>query len=57
MSMKNDRELIKLARENPSVDRIAASLKMAPAAVLKAAKRLGIYLGPKQDRKPKAKSK
>jgi hypothetical protein len=40
-SMKKDRELIKLARENPSIDLIAASLEMAPATVLRVARRLG----------------
>jgi hypothetical protein len=45
-SMKRDRALIQLARTNAGVDQIATKLKVAPVAVLKAAKRLGIYLGP-----------
>jgi hypothetical protein len=59
-SMKTDRDLIELARANMSVDRIAAKLEVAPASVVKAAKRLGISLGPqpvKRDRRFKAKSK
>jgi hypothetical protein len=45
-SMRRDRALIQLARANVGVDQIASRLKVAPVAVLKAAKRLGIYLGP-----------
>jgi hypothetical protein len=45
-SMKRDRALIQLARANAGVDQIASKLKVAPEAVFKAAKRLGIYLGP-----------
>jgi hypothetical protein len=59
-SMKKDRELIKLASGELSVDQIAARLKHSPPAVLKAAKRLGIYLGPntpKRDGRMKAKKK
>jgi Mn-dependent DtxR family transcriptional regulator len=44
-SMKKDRELIELARTNPSVERIAARLDMSPKSVIKAAKRLGIKIG------------
>jgi biotin operon repressor len=51
-SMKKDRTLIQLAREKPSVDQIAAQLEISPAAVLRAAKRLGICL--KRDRMLKA---
>jgi hypothetical protein len=46
-SMKRDRALIQLARANVGVDQIATRLKAAPVAVLKAAKRLGVYLGPR----------
>jgi len=48
---------IKLARENLSVDRIATKMEMAPANAIKAAKRLGTYLGRKRNRRLKAKSK
>ena len=41
-SMKKDRELIQLARENLSVEQIASRMKAAPAKVLVVAKRLGI---------------
>ena len=56
-SMKKDRELIRLARSGVSVDQISARLKHSPATILKVAKRLGIYLGPKRDGKLKAKGK
>jgi len=55
--MKKDRELIRLARSGVSVDQISARLKHSPATILKVAKRLGIYLGPKRDGKLKAKGK
>jgi len=42
-SMKKDRELIQLARENLSVEQIASRMKAAPAKVLMVAKRLGIH--------------
>jgi hypothetical protein len=45
-SMKKDRELMRLARENLSVEQIAAKTKLAPARVVKIAKRLGFYLLP-----------
>jgi hypothetical protein len=45
-SMKRDRALIQMARANVGVDQIATRLKVAPVAIFKAAKRLGIYLGP-----------
>jgi hypothetical protein len=45
-SMKRDRALIQLARASVGVDQIATRLKVGPVAILKAAKRLGIYLGP-----------
>ena len=47
MSMKKDRELIKLAGENLSADQIAVSLEIAPKTVLKIAKRLGVHFGPR----------
>jgi hypothetical protein len=40
--MKKDRDLIRLARENLSVEQIASRMKAAPAKVLVVAKRLGI---------------
>lgn len=59
--MKKDHELIRLARENRNVDHISERLNKAPMTILKAAKRLGIYLGPnappERDGSLKAKSK
>ena len=58
--MKKDRELIRLARADFSVNQIAAKLEMSAAAVRRAAMRLGIYLGPrapKRDGRLKAKAK
>jgi hypothetical protein len=40
-SMKVERELIRLARSNLTLDQIAAKLDMPPMAVIKAAKRFG----------------
>jgi hypothetical protein len=45
-SMKNDRELIRLARANLTLDQIAAKFNNAPTAIIKIAKRLGIILKP-----------
>jgi hypothetical protein len=57
-SMKNDRALIRLAREkSPKVDRIAAKLKKRPASVIRAARRLGIYLPPIALKRPGPKPK
>jgi hypothetical protein len=56
-SMKNDRELIELARAN-SAEQIANQMKLAPATVVKIAKRLGLHLlpiAPKRDGRMKAK--
>jgi hypothetical protein len=39
--MRKERELIHLARASLSVEQIATRMKLAPASVLKAAKRLG----------------
>ena len=58
LPMKKDRELIQLARADFSVDGIAAKLEISTGAVLRAAKRLGIYLeprAPKRDGRLKAK--
>jgi len=44
--MKKERELIQLARANVGVEQIATRMKLAPASVLKAAKRLGLDLPP-----------
>lgn len=57
-SMKKDRELMKLARLNPNVERLAARLGASPKTIVKAARRLGLNLvsqPPKRDRKFKAK--
>jgi hypothetical protein len=56
-SMKNDRALIKLARDNPNVDHIASKLKRRPASVVKAARRLGVYLPPIAPKRPGSKPK
>jgi transcriptional regulator with GAF, ATPase, and Fis domain len=45
-SMKVERQLIQLANSNLTVDQIAAKLDMAPASIIKVAKRLGISLKP-----------
>jgi hypothetical protein len=58
-SMKKDRDLISLVRANLSLDKIAAKLETSPAGVAKAAKRLGLSLGPqpvKRDGRLKAKA-
>ena len=43
-SMKKERELIQLAREDVSVEQIANRMKFAPAAIIKAGRRLGLHL-------------
>jgi hypothetical protein len=45
-SMKNDRELIRLARSNLNVDRIATKLKTSPLRIMRVGKRLGLDLPP-----------
>jgi hypothetical protein len=49
-SMKQDRELIKLAGEKRTVNQIAAKMDTSYLTVLKAAKRLGVHLGPQAPR-------
>jgi hypothetical protein len=56
--MKKDRELIQLARANLSVEQIATRMKLAPARVIKIARRLGLNvppIAPKRDGGLKAK--
>jgi DNA-binding CsgD family transcriptional regulator len=43
-AMKTERDVIQLARGNHSAKQIAAKLKIDPEAVIKAGRRLGIYL-------------
>jgi hypothetical protein len=50
-SMKKDRQLIKLARENLSVEKIAHLLDVAAPQIVKSARRLGIGL---RQKPPKA---
>jgi hypothetical protein len=60
LPMKKERELIQLARANLSVGQIANKTKLAPATVIKIAKRLGLHLppiAPKRDGRLKAKRK
>ena len=55
--MKKDRELIKLARENPNVESLAKKLETISSQIIKASRRLGISLGlqsPKPDGKFKS---
>ena len=57
-TMKKDRELIKLVRLNPNVERLAARLGASTKTIVKAARRLGLKLGPqppKRDRRFKVK--
>jgi hypothetical protein len=56
-STKKDRELNKLARAELNVEQIATRMKLAPARVIKIAKRLGLHLppiAPKRDGRLKA---
>jgi hypothetical protein len=46
LPMKRDRELIQLARANLSVEQISTRMKLAPATVIKTAKRLGLRVSP-----------
>jgi IS30 family transposase len=60
MSMKTDRELMRLAREGLSREQIEKALNTLPATIDKAAKRLGINLGRyvrKPNGRPKLKNK
>jgi hypothetical protein len=45
-SMKNERELIKLARKNHSAEQIASKLEASLPQIFKVARRLGVDLGP-----------
>jgi hypothetical protein len=44
--MKRDRELMALARVNPNIDKLAARLNCSPMTIVKAARRLGLKVGP-----------
>jgi len=44
--MKTDRAIIQMTREGLTIKQIAARLDKYPESVIKAAKRLGIYLKP-----------
>jgi transposase-like protein len=46
LPMKKERELIQLARANLSVEQISTRMKLAPATVIKTAKRLGLRVSP-----------
>jgi transposase-like protein len=46
LPMKRDRELIQLARANLGVEQISIRMKLAPATVIKTAKRLGLKVPP-----------
>jgi hypothetical protein len=46
-SMKEDRQFIKLAAAKLSVDRIASKMGCSPLTIFKAARRLGVNLGPR----------
>jgi hypothetical protein len=57
-SMKKDRQLIELARDNRSAEQIAKKMDASLPQVLKVARRLGLNLGtqtPKRDRRFSAK--
>jgi hypothetical protein len=58
--MRKERELIQLARAILRVEQISTKMKFAPAAIVKAGRRLGLHLPPirpKLDGRLKAKGK